>query len=479
MIMRMLGKLLIVCCLSFLFYAPVTAETNESLALINGRNWADYIGDHLGFLYDSHGCLHFTPSDIYLLTRTVPKGARLTIKQYGEIDVPAGYRSVPFFRTQVSTEAEVKKYAEAFRSGRASLVVYPGLGQLFILVNDQPLVKVNTSPGPTENYRLVLEAARGKGGVRWDASLSTPTDAGDFTILGSTAHYLSNAYRDITIVPFGGWLLKQGDRWAFQDDNKKWYRAPAFIGQDLEQPYGQQDNNYFDINVDEQDRITAARWGGNDFGKYALLWTVDGRTRYPELGYAEGQLLYEQTLLIKDLADLLTMPGPNSFEACVDRNEHFRTYRDVHKFLISSGEVVAGQLDPVSCSYVRLFNGFRLSAADQVNINEQARQAFKAYRNKQLPAGPGARQRTIGLYNFIRDFDLVFDKNAGWYAMVRDDWAFFNELRAKLQRDQARHGPYARDNRLLAVEKALNDRLEFRLVTGLVSPNTAGGTPRP
>lgn len=441
---------------------PLGAETYESLEVINARNWADYIGDHLGFLYDSHGCLHFTPSDIYLLTKTVHQGAKLTIKKYAEIEVPTGYRSAPFFRTQVSTEADVKRYAKTFREGKARLVVYPGVGQLFILINDQPLVKVKTAPGPAENYRLVFAADR-KRGISWDHSLSTPTDSGNFSILASTTHYLSNTYRDITIIPFGGWLIKQQGKWIFQNDDNRWYPAPAFIDSDLAQPYGLQDNNYFDVNAAKNGRITAARWAGNDFGKYALLWTVDGRSRYPELGYAEGQLLYEQTILVNDLADLLTRPGGNSFAECLDRNENFRLYRDVYNFLMSSGETASLQLDPVSCSYVRLFNGFRLGEADKANINNSAWQALKVFRANKLPLGPAARQRIIGLYNFTRDYDLVFRKNADWYTMVKNDWIFFSDLRSKLRRDFEKFGLESSADRALAVKKFLNDRLEFRL----------------
>ncbi|MFA4843981.1 MAG: hypothetical protein WC632_03410 [Candidatus Margulisiibacteriota bacterium] len=448
---------------------PLGAETYESLSIINSKNWADYIGNHLGFLYDSHGCLHFTPSDIYLLTKTVPKGSKLAIKEYRDRQLPDNYRSVPFFRAQVNTADDVRKYAGTFQAGDTRLVVYPGLGQLFILVDDKPLVKVKTMPGPAENYRLVF-AANNKNGISWDSSLSTPTDAGNYSILGSTAHYLSYTYRDITIVPWGGWLLKQKGHWVFQDDNNKWYQAPAFIGSDLEQPYGRQDNNYFDINVDKSGRITAARWGSNDFGKYALMWTTDGRNRYPELGYAEGQLLFEQTILVKDLADLLTMPGADSLKDCIDRNENFGVYRDVYNFLLSRGERAFDQLDPVSCSYVRLFNGFRLSEADQANIDKQAWQAFNDYRAGKLPARPADRQRTIGLYAFIRDYDLVFDKNAGWYAMVKDDWDFFSDLRAKLRRDYNKYGLYSPANRMLAVEKFLSDRLEFRQVSPPAPP---------
>jgi hypothetical protein len=441
--------LFLLCCLT-----PLAAETYESQALINGTNLADFIGDHLGFLYDSHGCLHFTPSDIYLLVKTVPQGAKLTIKGYGDKTLPDGYAAAPVFRKLVNSTGDVNKYADIFKQGSARLIVYPGLGQLFIVVNDQPLVRMKTSPGPAQNYRLVF-AADPDGGIAWDSSLSTPTDSGNFKILGTTSHYLSNAYRDITIVPFGAWLQKQQGKWVFQDDDRKWFQAPSFIDSDLNLPYGQQDNNYLDVNVDKQGKISAARWAGNDFGKYALLWTADGRNRYPELGYCEGQLLYEQSVLVKDLAQLLTMPGADSFETCVNQNANFQVYRAVYAFLASSGEVVAATLDPVSCSYVKLYNGFSLTSADKTNIDDRIEKAFRE--RKQEP-------RQIGLYNFVRDYDNVFDKNAGWYTMVRDHWDVLGDLRAKLRHDYNAFGLYAPENRVIALERFLNDRLEFRQV---------------
>ncbi|MFA5113908.1 MAG: hypothetical protein WC529_06415 [Candidatus Margulisiibacteriota bacterium] len=450
--------LFLLCCL-----APLQAATYESQALLNGTNLADFIGDHLGFLYDSHGCLHFTPSDIYLLVRTVPKGAKLTIKSYNQRTLPDGYAAAPVFRKLVTTRGDVNKYADMFKKGNARLVVYPGLGQLFVLVGDQPLVKMKTSPGPAQDYRLVFSADP-DGRIGWDSSLSTPTDPGDYKILGTTAHYLSNAYRDITIVPFGGWLVKQKGNWVFQNDDRKWYQAPGFIANDLNQPYGQQTENYLDINLDKQGKITGARWAGNDFGKYALLWTVDGRNRYPELGYCEGQLLYEQSVLIKDLAQLLTVPGPDSLEACIAGNENFKLYRAVHDFLVSSGEVAAASLDPVSCSYVKLFNGFPLNAADKVNIDDRVEKAFRDQRAGKYPLLPDQKQRQLGLYNFVRDYDNVFDKNAGWYVMVRDHWDVLSDLRAKLRRDYNAFGLYSPDNRVIALERFLNDRLEFRQV---------------
>ncbi|MFA6431329.1 MAG: hypothetical protein WCV91_02965 [Candidatus Margulisiibacteriota bacterium] len=450
---------------------PLRAETYESQAFINETNWADLIGEHLGFLYDSHGCLHFTPSDIYLLVKTIPKKASLSIKGYSEKKIPAGYESVPIFRKQVNSQADVRRYADTFKAGKARLVVYPGLGWLFVLLGDKPIVKVKTRPGPEQAYKLVFDVDP-DGDISWDRYVSTPTDPGNYKIIGATAHYLSNAYRDITIVPFGGWVVKQNGKWFYQNDDNKWYISPEFIASDLEQPYGKQDNNYFDVNLDKNGKITGARWAGNDFGKYALLWTLDGRTRYPELGYSEGQLLYEQTLLIKDLAVLLTVSGSDSFEACVENSNNLLVCRAASDFISSRGEVFSSKLDPVSCSYVKLFNGFRLTAQDQKNIDDRVEKAFRAQKAGKISWIPNQRQEQAGLYNFVRDYDNAFDKSANWYGMVRDHWDVFGDLRAKLRRDYDKYGLYSQANRVIALEKFINDRLEFKQIVPPASRKT-------
>jgi hypothetical protein len=457
--MKMLVRLFVICCLLLIVYSPVSADTYESLSIINARNWAAYIGDRLGYLYDSHGCLHFTPSDIYLLTRTIPKGVPLKIWGYGQKTLPEGYAAAPYFHDLVNSSSDVGRYSVMFGQSQTRLAVYPGLGRLFILVNDSPFAQVKTRAGPEQFY--LQENMVAKQAISSDFTINTPTDAGDYMILRSTAHYVSPTYYDITVVPFGARIEKQGASWVFQD-GKKWYQLPRVIGADLDRPYGRQDNNYYEINLNSQGKITAARWGNDDFGTYALLWTKDGRNSYPELGYCEGQLLFEQVMLIKQLSALLTVPGADSLEALVAGNEDFRIYRDVYHFLVSSGEVQPASLDPVSCSYVRLFRGWHLSAADQDNYNREALKAFRAYRAGQLPADEKARRRAIGFYVYVRDMAWTFDKWAGWYTMVRDDWPLFSELRVKLRKDFDRLGVKTLSQRQSAAEKMLNDRLEFR-----------------
>lgn len=453
-----LSAFFVFCCLLSGIYSPVSADTYESISIINAKNWAAYIGDHLGYLYDSHGCLHFTPSDIYLLTQTVPKGIPLKIFAYDQKTLPEGYAGAPFFHDLANSSSDVRRYSVMFEQGRTRLAVYPGLGRLFILVNDSPFAQVKTRPGPERFYLQENMVTRQT--VSSDFTINTPTDAGDYKILRSTSHYISPTYYDITIVPFGAWIEKQGDSWVFQD-GKKWYQLPGVIGADLDQPNGRQDNNYYDINLDSKRKITAARWGNNDFGIYALLWTKDGKSSYPELGYCEGQLLFEQVMLIKQLSDLLTAPWADSLAALVAGNEDFRVYRNVYDFLASSGEVQPASLDPVSCGYVRLFHGWRLSPADQDNFNREALKAFRDYKADNLPASENQRRRALGFYTYIRDMAWTFDKWAGWYTMVRDDWQFFRDLRLKLRKDFNKLG-IASGQRQMAVEKMLNDRLEFR-----------------
>ena len=192
------------------------------------------------------------------------------------------------------------------------------------------------------------------------------------------------------------------------------------------------------------------------------MWTKDGRNRYPELAYSEGQVLFEQITLIKALSVLLIAPGGDALEGLINGNEDFRVYRDVDKFISSGGAVQPDSLDPVSCSYVRLFKGFKLSDDDKAKINRLARQAFDEVRAGQLTGSAADRHRTLGLYNYIRDTAWTFDKWAGWYTMVRDDWAFFSGLRVKLRNDFDRLGIKAEGKRQAAVEKMLTDRLEFR-----------------
>ncbi|KPJ66885.1 hypothetical protein AMJ44_07745, partial [candidate division WOR-1 bacterium DG_54_3] len=76
-------SIFILTCFLLLFSSVSLAEKNyESLKTINSFSWAKWFDQTLGFIYDSHGCLHFSPSDVFLLYKTIPAGIPLKIKKY-------------------------------------------------------------------------------------------------------------------------------------------------------------------------------------------------------------------------------------------------------------------------------------------------------------------------------------------------------------------------------------------------------------
>ena len=77
LIMRIFFLLVLIVLVGF----SAMASEYESLDTLNSTNWAGYFDDILGYLYDSHGCLHFSQTDIYLLYKTIPPGIPLTVKK--------------------------------------------------------------------------------------------------------------------------------------------------------------------------------------------------------------------------------------------------------------------------------------------------------------------------------------------------------------------------------------------------------------
>jgi hypothetical protein len=446
--------------LFILFAATATAEDYPGLNAINQKNWAYYFTDYLSYLYESHGCLHFTPSDIYLLTHTVPKGAPLDIRPYGDTKLNFDTETLPFFSELANAPDDVQRIKAQFASSPPYLFVYPGLQRMYIFVNDKPYAQLITQPGPAKEY-IMAQTVDPAGSIAYDTLPTTPTDAGGYKILRSTDHYISNAYYLTTVVPFGAWIEKVGGKWAYKSGDK-WVAIPDNIVADLALPYGENKYNYYDINLDKDQKITAARWAGNDFGKDVLLWTKDGKNYYPEMGYAEGQLLFEQVALVRDLAEILTKPGSDEIESLVSQNYNFSTYRDLAAFIESKGQVQPDSLDPTACSYYRLFNNLELSDQDYAQLNDKLIDAMAAWRNNQYPIFRKSKQKMLGLYQYLKQNNLLMAKHANFYTQLKSDWAYFADLRAKLREDFEKFNIYDPFNQQVIVTKYLSDRLEFK-----------------
>ena len=452
-----LAVVILLACVSF-----ARAEDYESVNLINSTNWVKWFDDALGYRYDSHGCLHFTPADMYLVYKTIPAGTPIEIKKYKleEDDPPYLLEKVPFLADKITAEAEIGRQALIFRNYKTGIVVYPSLNVIVIMVNDSPYAKVNALSGPPEEYQMAFDVENGKP-VQWDFMLTTPTDPGEYTVLRMTDHYISSAYYQNTIVPFGAWIEPVNGVWSYEE-NDKWLKLPDNVAADLARPESQRSYNYFDINFDANGKIAAARYAGHDFGKYVMLWTQDGVTHYPEMGYCAGQLLYEQIMLVKDLVYFLTVPGPDDLDSLVASSDNFKFYRSLYE-LKTTGKT-SGSIDPGSLAYYRLYNGLPAEDMDESLIDPRVAKALEEYRQDRLPRDQKARREALGLYNYIRTIDLVIEKQAGWYAQVKNDWENLEHLRIKLRDDFDRMGVLSLDNRQNTVEEWLTDRLEFRSV---------------
>ncbi|MFC1510951.1 hypothetical protein ACFL5U_00990 [Candidatus Margulisiibacteriota bacterium] len=432
----------------------------ESLDLLNTINLASYYNDYLGFVYDTHGCLHFTPPDIYLLVRTLPKGIPLRVKKYKEKTAPFSVKDVPYLTDITKNTEEIEKHAQTFQNGTTEVVVYPGLNKLFIKVDGYPYAQVKALAGPEEKALMAYEVYGGEP-IVWDFMLSTPTDPGKYSVLRSTSHYLSNAYYKNTIVPFGAWMIRRDGNWVYQKGNQ-WFKLPKHLVNDLALPEDKRQYNYFDVTLDKDGQVFAARWASHDFGKYVLQWTKDGRNFYPEMGYAVGELAYEQIMLVKDFVHILTMPGPDDFDYLMAQNKNFVFYKQLYDFVISDGKTVPAQVNPAALSYYKLFNRLELTDDDWMNVDPRVMKAYYEYGTNRLPRSRNPRRKALGLYYYLRFNSLVIDKQAYWYGKLRQDWDFWRRVRVSLREDFEKMGILSLENRQNVLESWLSDRLEFR-----------------
>lgn len=440
----------------------VMAQDFESLNLINQRNWADYFNDYMGDLYFSHGCLHLSPADIYLLTQTIKPQTLIEIKPYKlkPEDITFDLGKISTFSNLIKNEADLAYYKSLFNALNTKILVYPSLNYLVIFSNLQPLAKIKIQAGPPEDFLMAFDVVKGQE-IEWDFSLATPTDAGVFRVLKSTDHYISSAYYKNTIIPFGAWLVKKQGLWLFEEKGQ-WFRVPSHVIEDLQKPFEEQQYNYYDISLDGAGKIISGRWAGHDFGRDVLLWTNDGRTHYPEMAYAVGELVYEQILFRKDLVQLLTFDGGDEFEEAVAQNANFSLYKQCYEFKISQGQAKVDKILLQYLAYYKLFNNFSLNSADYQVMDERLAKAFYMQRENRLPRNKAERQKTIGLYEHIRLNSAVIDKQALWYENTKKDWEFFKKLRQALRKDFEAMGVFSLENRQNILEDWMSQRLEFR-----------------
>jgi len=435
----------------------------KSLDIINSYDMAVVFEQYLGYLYESHGCLHFTPSDIYLLTETIPKGATLDIRDYSGKAPEFDLAKVPFFNACVMSQDDAGKFRDYFAGNRTKLIVYPSWNRLLITVNGKPFVQIRTLAGPQNNIRMPVYIEKG-GPIIWDPIVAGSTDTGIYTIFASVKDYISSTYRENTLIPYGAEISKEGNFWYYNRAGKR-YRVPKNVAWDLGLPEAKRNYNYFNIEKDRQGNTTSLKWGSHDFGKCVLLWTNDGKRFLPEMGYAEGELYFEQSMLVEDLAQILSVPGTDDLDTLARKNGNFSFYRELYEFIESKGKIVSPKISPTSTAYYKLYNNMALTTVERAQLDPRIIEAYRRVKENDLPLIWISKEQTLGLYNYLKMNSLVFEKYADFYGSIKKDWEFWKNLRIAFREDFKKLNILSSANQKDIIENMINKRLEFNILT--------------
>ncbi|MFA4844023.1 MAG: hypothetical protein WC632_03630 [Candidatus Margulisiibacteriota bacterium] len=440
-----------------LLFLPAAAEY-ASLGLFDATDWAAYYDDIAGYLYEEPGCVTLSPHDNYLLYKTLPDGTNLKIKRskVGEMLIDIKLDKVPALASLFKTEEDVSRYAAAFKATLPELAVYPMLGKGVLLQNGAPVAQFPVEAGPAEEYVMPQPVSRGEP-VRWEKELVVPVAAGQYKLSGRTEYYPSAAAPVASLVPFGAWLVVRPEGWKYEYYGR-WFGVPEPVVADLLASPDKRRFRYLDENRDASGQLVAARFAGQPFGRESLVFDGAGGRL---LLCAAGETLFERALFIKDIVQLLTVPGPDDLDSCVDWDPNISFYRQLALFRRSKGKNVPASLPAEVVSYYKLYNNIALSTGEQTALDPCVRKAFKEMREERLPRDPVNRRQAVGLYQLVRQTALVVEKQAGWYNQVRRSWKELAGLRAALRQDFDAMGVLSQENRQNLVEGWLETRLNL------------------
>lgn len=438
-----------------LIILPAAAEYT-SLGLIDATDWAAYYDNMAGYLYEEPGCVTLSPHDNYLLYKTVPEGTSLEVKRSKEEEKSVGHNLdlLPTLASLFKTEEDISRYAASFQTTPPELAAYPMLGKGVILQNGAPLAQFPIEAGISQEYVLPRQIGEA---IEWESKLILPVAAGQYKLSGRTEHYPSAAAPVASLVPFGAWLVARPEGWKYEYYGR-WFNAPESIVADLLAAPAKRHFHYFDENRDESGRLVAARFASQPFGRESLVFDgAGGRLLF----CAAGEALFERALFIKDLVQLLTAPGPDDLDSCVNQDPNLSFYRQLARFRRTRGKDLPAGLPTPAVVYYKLYFNLGLSAADQAAIDPRVLKAFNETRADRLPRDPVNRRKAIGLYQLVRRIALVIEKQAGWHNQVRRDWKELAGLRVILRQDLAAMGVLSLLNRQNLVEGWLETRLSL------------------
>ena len=438
------------------------AADYQSQTMLNNSKMASYFNNTLVVNYQDDGNLIFQPADVALLARTLPKGTILEVIDERKVTTKLDLTKFPLLATVVNTSREVTLLARTFAKKGVQLVFFPDRELMTVIVGDQPFARLKVLTGLNENQKPVYDLSAKP--IVYNAVLP-PLKPGEYEFTGSTANYIYDPSADALVVPFGANLFKRDSVWCYFS-GRNVYQLPKTISNDLDLPFGENAGRYFDITLDDQGKIAAARWGGNDYGQYVLFFSKTNE-ELEILGYCPGSSLTDLQGYLSTLADLLTTPGSDDKAANLDNRDDLQLSKEYYDFIISSGEVVGADLDPLACSYYRLYNNYPLTSKDLANIDPLIMEAFRAYQTHALPWLAWEQEKRaefLGLVFSLKENSLRFKGEAAWYGRLAGDWPFWLKLRKALESDFVSLRIFSQENRRLMVRRWLENRLNYSAV---------------
>ena len=417
---------------------------------INRYNFGVLLNQILGNLYKSHGCLHLSPRDAYLVYSSIPVGSRINIFNYNKLPNLETLEALPYLADLVDFKEDLTSVASTLASSITTIEVFPLTGDWIIHEKSGPFAKLSIKGGPKEKMHMV---------ERWDEfgnpifspNLAYPTSSGTFYIFKKVESYQSKLYKDTTSIPMGAVIKKKGDYWIFEDLNGNWKRVPEAISIDLAVPQSDRDFAYYDTTTDKDGSIIQTRWGSHDFGKYSLTMSKNKKSQIPEVIHTAGDLMLEQRNLVGDLIELLATPG-DSFDECIKFNTDFSFYKTCYDFTRNiSSETFS---DPIISGNYKAYYGIPLSEREAKVVSPYAVIATRVLKNNMalsdsekelLIKGKIAtiekkkfkinKEKLSGINFDSYQYAIYIQKLANHYTQLRDHWDGLTKVREAMLKD--------------------------------------------
>lgn len=430
--------------LLFASWGASSTGASELIDLLNGYNVPAECQEFLGHPYDSHGCFHFYPADIYLLYNLIPNLVGLEIKPYN-VTPNLDLEAIPWATRFITTKDQIKLQQNLLTLNNTAIIGYPGSNLWVIFYQKKPLFKLKALPGPTKPYYLATTTSPNQ--ISYDHSLSEATTPGKYYIFGRSDDFYTIHYKSTTIIPMWGKIKKGTNGYVFYRNGMA-YNVPQEIAYDLTNNFtSQYKYNYFNAQKSESGKIDEAQWASHDFGKYTLFWSQDKHNICNEMAYATGQVCFEQMQYLKDLASALADVTANTQDKFLAHFGEYLEYRKIGAFL--SGENNFYLNDPVVTTYLKLMYKQKIPPQEWLQVPPHLRAAYKLYYfPDDMPLTPDEitalsrvglhltdKYKIYGLERELFLYKIAADKLILKFSYLRKNFDFFQKIKLAALKD--------------------------------------------